>query len=272
MKKWTLRLTAAHSSGVAVNPTAPSPADPLHAHFMGRRAWHRVQCGHEVRLRGAGPADYAGETVDLSRGGALVAVTDAAFTAPDRDGMSLVEEHFPDGIEVLFPVFGITRRGKIVRATLQRGAHLALGISFEDVFTSKEALQLSIVAGETGVDEAAAGSLPYLPRPGVALSLVLEGVPEAVVGPLALGPVAALGERTVEARLTRDVDAIVDACASVPVGLQLVVGRDAVWAGRGTLVQCSPEADGCRVRLVAGTEFSRAVLKRMRAAPKASSA
>lgn len=252
-----------------MNADSPSSADPLHAHFMGRRAWHRVECGHEVRLRGVGEADFAGETVDLSRGGALLAVTDPAFSAPDRDGMSLVEEHFPNGVEILFPVHGIARQAKIVRATLQRGAHLALGCAFEDVFAPKEALQLGIVGGETGVAEALASSLPYLPRPGVALSLVLEGVTEAVVGPLALGPVSALGERTIEARLSRSADAIIDACANVPVGLQLVVGRDEVWSGRGTLVACSDDGDGCRVRLVAGTEFTRAVLKRMKAAPDA---
>ena len=78
----------------------------------------------------------------------------------------------------------------------------------------------------------------------------------------------ALGERTVEARLTRDGDAIVAACANVPFGIHLVIGRDLVWSGRGTLVACHDNEGGCRVRVLAGTEFTRAVLKRLQAAPE----
>jgi hypothetical protein len=234
---------------------------------MGRRAWHRVPCGHDVRLRGAGGTEYTGETVDLSRGGALVAVTDPVFLGEDRDGVELVAERFPDGLEIVFGANGATRRARIVRATLQRGSHLALGCAFDSLLTARDALELGIVAGESGVEEASAATLPFLVRPGVAMSLVLEGVAGTLVGPLAVGPVSALGERTVEAALARDVDAVVASCANVPFGIHLVVGRDQVWSGRGTLVACADEGRGCRVRVVAGSEFTRAVLKRLRTAP-----
>ena len=261
---------ASRCDGAVLNPldASTTPSDPLHARFVGRRAWHRVPCGHAVRLRGDRPEAYDGETVDLSRGGVLVAVTDRAFRAgEDRDGMSLIEERFPDGVEIAFVETGVTRRASIVRATLQRGAHLALGCAFEGLLTTPEALALGIAAGETGVDEAGAAVLPFVPRPGVALSLVILGASESVVGPFALGTVRAVGERTIEATFGKTADAVAESCRVEPFNTLLVVGRERVWTGRGRLVACRPDEAGSRVRVLSETELGRSVRKRVEPAP-----
>ena len=251
------------------NDTAATPADPLHAHFMGRRAWHRIVCDHVISLRGVGGTSYEGQTVDLSRGGLLVAVTDPVFMGEDRDGVTLIQDHFPDGTEILFAETGILRKASIVRATLQRGAHLALGCQFEQILGVHEALELGIVAGESGVAEAASALLPFVPKAGVQLTLMIHGSGETLAGPLALGQVAAMGERTVEAVLDRRVDAVVAGCGNAPVEASVRVGRRKIWSGHCQLVACTPGMLGTVVRLVSEVPFNRSVRRRLISVTKA---
>ena len=226
-----------------------------------------MPCGHAVRLQGAGPDWYAAQTVDLSRGGILVAVTDVGFrTREDQDGVSLVEERFPRGLEVAFVDTGVVRAAKVVRATLQRGAHLALGCEFAEPLTKADALALGIVAGESGVPEALAPVLSFVPRAGVPLSLVMLGASENVVGPFALGRVLAVGERTIEAAFAKPPEDVVASCRVEPFNALLVIGRERLWSGRGTLVACRPAADGSTIRVLAEGALGRAVRRRVVAA------
>ena len=248
-----------------MNVPEVSPIDPLRARFTGRRDSRRVPCTHPVLLCGVRGARHEGATLDLSRGGALVAVTDLALREGE-DGITLIQARFPDGVEIVFPVEGGTRKARIVRATLLPEAQLALGCAFETPLTTMEAIGLGLVAGESGVPEASADSLPLLPRPGVALSLVLMGATESVVGPLALGTVCALGEQTIEATFGKPPDAMVASCRDEPFNTLLVVGRDRIWTGRGTLVGCRADGAGCRVRVLATEELGRSVRRRAQAA------
>ena len=93
-----------------MNAPDGDPSDPLRALFEGRRPWRRVPCAHAVVLSGSAGKPYAGAARDLSRAGVLVAVTDPAFRdGEERDGITLIQERFPDGVEIAFPEAGITR-------------------------------------------------------------------------------------------------------------------------------------------------------------------
>lgn len=196
--------------------------------------------------------------VDLSLGGVLIALDGPAVNGDAMKARGVVDEFFPVGLEITFTRTGTVRRARVVRVTIQQGAHLGIGCEFEEALTTVDALRLGVLAGACGVPEAQDELLPYEPRNGTPLTLVLDGGEEDHVGPFALGSVVAAGDRIVEAVLPIPPQAIYEGCGDGEFRAALVVGRDHLWEGPVTLVACRMEpTGGCRIRVVADAPIGR---------------
>jgi len=231
--------------------------DPRDRNGLGRRVWRRVTCTHQVVCRGTG-GELTGVVVDLSRGGVLIALDGPAVNGDHKKARAVVEDLFPVGLEITFTRTGTQRRAKVARVTLQQGAHLGIGCAFDEALTTVEALRLGVLAGDCGIPEAQDDVLPYEPRNGTPLTLMLDGGDEDHVGPFALGSVVAAGDRIVEAVLPIPPQAVYESCGDANFHASLVVGRDHLWEGPVTLVACRMEATGgCRIRVVADAPIGR---------------
>ena len=241
-----------------------APVRPEGLPHLARRAWQRVATNHRVVL--AGPAGtYVAQAVDLSRGGALLAIEDPVLVGEDRHVERRVAQHFPDGLEVQFVEFDVTRRARVARVVLSPGRTLGLGCSFDRELTTREALVLGVAAGETHVAEVRLGDLPFEPIPGSPLTLVLEDQVAGLSGPFALGPVLGTGEYSVDAQFPQDFDGLTATCGDGPFHAAVVIGLERLWEGPATLVVCEPvERVGTRVRVLFEDSFDHRLARRLR--------
>ena len=127
----------------------PPPNDPLRRHLSGKRRWMRVPAEHPVELRSR-KIGFAGQVLDLSRGGLRVVVEDPAFYAGSDDGLALVVRRFPRGATIRFVDEGIARRIRIVRIMPHKEIHLSLGCAFEKTLSEGEAIRLGVGSDSAG--------------------------------------------------------------------------------------------------------------------------
>ena len=238
-----------------------SPASDRHP--LARRAWQRVAINHPVMLGGPG-GDFAAQAVDLSRGGVLVAVHDPELVGEGGGVAKRVAEQFPDGLEVRFVECGITRHARIARTVVSPGATLGIGCSFDHPLSTREALVLGVVAGETHVPEVRLEMLPFEPRPGSPLTVVLEDQVAGLSGPFAIGPVLGTGEHVVDANVPQSVDSLVASCGDGPFHAAVIMGSERLWEAPATLVACEGHGpDGTRIRLLLESTFDQRLARRL---------
>jgi hypothetical protein len=213
-------------------PQAPDVSDPaedlLLQHFSGKRQGERVSALREVSLVGsAGPV--RGRTVDVSAGGALIQILDAAFTTAASEGrastcVGLADRHFHDGVRLEFraaPIgLPIVVEGEIVRITVGPDAKegVRAGCRFLRALSPAERVLLGvdpapIMSGSPPVPPAVTleSSFPkgerLVPRRGAAPQVLLFATMAGTAGPVCAGRVVALRGRQVEIRVETSGDA-----------------------------------------------------------------
>src|SRR5206468_3318144 len=137
----------------AKDGTSPGTADELRLLSGKRRAPRRRR---SVQVRCIGPAGrwFAGRTVDVSRGGLLVEITDQEFLplgeAPDLIPFAArVAMQFPHGMDVNFGDGAVQVHADIVRLVSRQGRSplMLLGCQFEPPLSDFDCRLLGIDPG-----------------------------------------------------------------------------------------------------------------------------
>jgi hypothetical protein len=139
-----------------------------HRLLTGKRRSKRVPRQIDVRLTGKSGDKFQARTIDISRGGMLVELTDPAFAASGAEGAAgdgggagfvalamHVSSEFADGIKVHFGALRVRSRAQVVRlVTRIQDMAFLLGCRFTSDLTPTECrlLGLDTELDETQVD------------------------------------------------------------------------------------------------------------------------
>ena len=129
----------------------------------------------------------------------------------------MVQQAFPKGLEVTFPVSGLTRRAVVVRVSPYEEGLLSLGCRFEEYLSESEAAVLDVAAAQVEEPEAALDVLPWHTKPEYPLSLLLFVGGDDVAGPLHLGQLIGAGDRVIEAQLFAQAEGALSVARSLEV-------------------------------------------------------
>ena len=115
----------------------PDPSDDKRL-LSGKRQSPRRRQAVAVRCVGVAGCAFKGRTVDISRGGALVEITDPAFLPVEERGELIafaarVGTMFPEGIGIYFADGSVQARGVVVRLEARQGRapHVLMGCKFD---------------------------------------------------------------------------------------------------------------------------------------------
>ena len=123
-------------SAPTTRATEPAADDPLRAFLSGKRGSERHPCHVAVELQGA-LAPVSGVAFDLSEGGALVEINEAAFLEAEGGGgaqayLELLTLHTQNGLQLAFPGHATKVGATVVRWTAGSEDHVAsrVGLRF----------------------------------------------------------------------------------------------------------------------------------------------
>jgi len=138
-------------------PVAGTPLDP--GLFSGKRSAPRKRRTLVVDAKGPSGQVFAGKTVDVSRGGMLLELTDPAFRSvsahSDLVGFaSRIATTFPTGMDVSFGEGAVRARAHVVRVLAGGAAStLLLGCRFEPPLEILDCRLLGVEAGGNEIDK-----------------------------------------------------------------------------------------------------------------------
>ncbi len=152
----------------------------------GRRGAKRAALTLEIEVVGQS-GGFAGQTVDLSRSGALVWITDERFVAPGHTANMVlyserVAEEFGAGLRIQFPRAQVRRDGEVVRVTRGAGkaaGHILVACRFANPFGTDECRRLGLEAGAVETTAAAAEVQERDPDDGSGAARPPAGTPPA---------------------------------------------------------------------------------------------
>jgi len=134
----------------------------------GRRGAKRAVLTLEVDVVGQS-GQFAGQTVDLSRSGALIWITDERFVPPGQTANMVlyserVAEEFGAGLRLQFPRAQVRRDGEVVRVTrggAKAAGHILVACRFANPLGTEDCKRLGL---DTGAAETTAGAEPPAPE------------------------------------------------------------------------------------------------------------
>jgi hypothetical protein len=196
-------MTEPTSTAPAPTNTEPAADDPLRAFLSGKRGSERHPCHVPVLLEGA-LAPVAGTAFDLSAGGALVEISEPAFLEAEGGGgaqayLELLTLHTQAGLQVSFPGHATRVTATVVRwtASAEEQAASRVGLRFARALTPAEltALRSGVPTSEreTAADWDSDVALPYVPRRGTALQVLVFRALHPEFGPVVAGRALGVG-------------------------------------------------------------------------------
>ena len=138
-------------------PVAGTPLDP--GLFSGKRSAPRKRRTLVVEAKGPSGQAYAGKTVDVSRGGMLLELTDVAFRSVSAHAdlvsfASRIATTFPTGMDVSFGEGAVRAKAHVVRVLAGGAAStLLLGCRFEPPLEIVDCRLLGVEAGGNEIDK-----------------------------------------------------------------------------------------------------------------------
>jgi len=127
----------------------------LRSHFVGKRDGVRQPCDLNIMLRGRG-GSFTGQTVDLSRSGVLLRITDQLYNQPYDDLTSFagrIEKHFRTRVDVFFVEAGLRKASEVARLTMSETGEFLMACQFRDRLTESQCEMLGIDDGEDCQEE-----------------------------------------------------------------------------------------------------------------------
>jgi hypothetical protein len=129
----------------------------LRSHFVGKRDGVRQPCDLDVMLRGRG-GSFTGQTVDISRSGVLLRITDQLYNISNDDLASFagrIEKHFRTRVDVFFVEAGLRKAAEVARLTMSEMGEFLMACQFREQLSRKECELLEIDGGDDREEEAA---------------------------------------------------------------------------------------------------------------------
>ena len=128
----------------------------LRRHFVGKRDGVRQPCDLNVMLRGRG-GSFTGQTVDISRSGVLLRITDQLYNVPQDDLTSFagrIEKHFRTRVDVFFVEAGLRKAVEVARLTMSETGEFLMACHFRERLDARECELLEIDGGDDREEDA----------------------------------------------------------------------------------------------------------------------
>lgn len=195
-------------------PQAPPAGDPLQAFLSGKRKGERHPCHLPATLEGV-LAPVAATLLDISESGGLLHVDEAAFVEAEEHGgtrayLELLSLHAKGGLTMALPG-GLTVRCEMVRWTAGEagqgssriGMRFERCLSAEELTAVRQGQAVGSVAGARGEPEPAPEPrrLPFTPRRGASLQVLVFRALMPEAGPLVAGRALGADQRELAVRL-----------------------------------------------------------------------
>mgnify|MGYP001828753722 CR=1 FL=1 len=130
----------------------------LRSHFVGKRDGVRQPCDLNVMLRGRG-GSFTGQTVDISRSGVLLQITDQLYNMPHDDLASFagrIEKHFRTRVDVFFVEAGLRKAAEVARLTMSESGEFLMACQFRERLTDSQCELLDVDGSDDRQEEPAA--------------------------------------------------------------------------------------------------------------------
>ena len=117
----------------------------LRSHFSGKRSAKRRSLELNVTVCGI-MDNFPAESIDVSKSGVLLQITDSVFSDSDEDLASFafkVQQHFQQGADILFVDYGFGVTASVVRVTHREGV-LSLACRFRHPLSEGQCSTLEI--------------------------------------------------------------------------------------------------------------------------------
>lgn len=263
--------------GNAMETSAP-PTDPLRVFLSGKRRHERHAVSLPVEVSGAG-ASFPGRAIDLSNGGAMVAITERALQHICQDGedlLGVVNRCLADGFDLRFPDQRVVAEAHPVRLSVPSGPEgvLLIGCKFASLLGTAQRRALSLEDGPAADDDVAQNgvgpmeSLPLEPRRGAMPQVLIYDQSQQLVGPRYAGQVTGMGGRAFSVRVPLGSPKDVTAClGNRTFEVRFMVGEGPVWAAKAQLVAArfvDVPGGGVEVALLTEAPPSRVIRRQFR--------
>jgi hypothetical protein len=266
-------------SAPLTHQTEPTADDPLRAFLSGKRGSERHPCHVAVELQGT-LAAVSGIAFDLSEGGALVEINEPAFLEAEGGGgaqayLELLTLHSQNGLQVAFPGHVTRVDATVVRWTAGTDEQQAsrVGLSFARPLTPTE-----LAALRTGVPTASDDTLnadgeldlPFVPRRGAALQVLVFRALHPEYGPVVAGAALRAGPGGLSLRMdgSRALIEVAGLLAGHNLLLTLQERGLVLWESIAHVAWVAPLPDGSAVDigLMSDTRCPDVCLRRLRKA------
>ena len=127
----------------------------LRRHFVGKRDGVRQPCDLSVMLRGRG-GSFTGQTVDISRSGVLLQITDQLYNMSNDDLASFagrIEKHFRTRVDVFFVEAGLRKAAEVARLTMSESGEFLMACQFRERLGPWECERLAIDGSDDRQDD-----------------------------------------------------------------------------------------------------------------------
>ncbi len=230
-----------------MDSSAPA-SDPLRLFLSGKRLHKRYEVDKPVEISGAG-ARFQARAKDLSVGGALIAITEAAVADGSRKGEDILDtlnRCLSDGFDLHFADEGAVVEGRMVRLSLlagQAGVFL-IGCQFVELLgaNQQEQLGLASLCAEGGenrepLEAMPDDELPLEPRPGHIVHALVYASDDSLAGPRYAARVVGLGKGALRISIdSTDPRSVQEALGDEGFELRFVGAKGLMWTSEASLV------------------------------------